>query len=438
MAFAALGGTLLRRILTIAIAAAFGLAAADVIGRLASLEHVWALRVAAGVLVGVLVAGFVGMISATATSRGRFRAALRRVGIVVPLIRADLRARVNGGVWFALGASAVAFTSPAFTSLPGGPVAWALVAGTLLGTLTNRLHRATHAHDTTRTFNLVAMVLFAGSVAAMGGTSTGEWWTLNFSTLGTSDDLAAACFNVAIVLSGSAIVVMARALTAGVASGRFRPIRIGVPVMRGLIMLLGACLVGVGLVPIDTDTDLHNVFALGSAACFAVLALGLPVWVRGLPRGLVPASFGFVAVEVIAMVAYDGLDLFTLTVFEMVAFTLVFAWLIMLVAVTAEPVAIAPVPEATGLVGNGVAPATARELRIELSPMLRRHTPAALRGVVVGARAEVRRAHAVAAARPAVARSAPPSATNSGRRHYRRLGRRSRRAPRGESGPGLR
>ena len=91
---------------------------------------------------------------------------------------------------------------------------------------------------------------------------------------------------------------------------------------------------GVGLVPIDGATDLHNAAASSAAAAFAVLCLGVQVWARRLPRSLVIGSYASIAVEVIAMFAYDGIGVFNLTVFEVVAFTLVFAWLIALVTIT--------------------------------------------------------------------------------------------------------
>ncbi len=86
--------------------------------------------------------------------------------------------------------------------------------------------------------------------------------------------------------------------------------------------------------PIDGATDLHNLAALGAAASFAVLCLGIQLWARRLPRSLVFGSYASIAIEAIAMVGYDGIGAFNLTVFEIVAFTLVFAWLIALVAIT--------------------------------------------------------------------------------------------------------
>jgi hypothetical protein len=101
-----------------------------------------------------------------------------------------------------------------------------------------------------------------------------------------------------------------------------------------LIIAIGVGLMGVGLVPIDGATDLHNAAAASAAAAFAVLCLGAQLWARRLPRALIAASYASIAIEVIAMIGYDGIGLFNLTVFEVVAFTLVFAWLIALVAMT--------------------------------------------------------------------------------------------------------
>jgi hypothetical protein len=58
-----------------------------------------------------------------------------------------------------------------------------------------------------------------------------------------------------------------------------------------------------------------------------------------MPRTLVITSRASLALEVSAFVIYDRLELVSLTVFEIVAFALVFVWLITLV-VTTHPVVI--------------------------------------------------------------------------------------------------
>lgn len=249
------------------------------------------------------------------------------------------RAMVSGGIWALIAMIAVAQTAPAWRPVPGGAFAAAIIIGVAIGRGMYRLHLSAAGNDTYRTFNLVGMVLASGSAAAMSLTPTGDWWTRNFSTLGTSDDAAAACFNVGIVCAGTAIVALSRRLSQYVAVDMFQVRRGGLPALRMLIAAEGASLVGVGLVPIDTLTILHNAFAIGAAAAFATLALGIRAFARQMPRALVWLSRVFLVVEVAAMYAYDGLKLYNLTVFEIVAFSLVVAWLVALVTVTGSCVA---------------------------------------------------------------------------------------------------
>ena len=227
------------------------------------------------------------------------------------------------------------FTGEAFDVVPGGHSVAAIVLGAALGVGTFRLHRHSIEHEAYRTFNLIAMLLAVGSLASMSITPTGAWWTHNFSTLGTSDDIAAACFNIAIVLSGAGMAAMSAGAHQG---GRGAPVR-DAPRRARRDARRSSCssassLMGVGLVPIDGATDLHNAAASTAAAAFALLCLGVQVWARRLPRSLVAGSYLSIAIEVVAMIAYDGIGVFNLTVFEVVAFTLVFAWLIALVAIT--------------------------------------------------------------------------------------------------------
>ncbi len=288
-------------------------------------DLVWALpAIAAGAAVGAALV-------VTSASRAGI-AALTRFGL--PGLGPDARARANGLTWGSVAILGVHFTGEAFDVFPGGQSVAAVVLGALLGVGMYRLHRHAIEHEAYRTFNLVAMLLAVGSLASMSTTPTGEWWTHNFSTLGTSDDIAAACFNVAIVVSGAGMAAMSAALTRAVGDPNYGARRGGLVAMRVLVVLIGVSLMGVGLVPIDGATDLHNIAASTAAAAFAVLCLGVQVWARRLPRSLVIGSYASIAVEVIAMVAYDGAGVFNLTVFEIVAFTLVFAWLIALVATT--------------------------------------------------------------------------------------------------------
>ena len=258
--------------------------------------------------------------------------ALERLGLPAPGPMS--RSVANGLTWAALAMLAVHFTAEAFEPVPGGHLAVGCALALAIGVSTWRLHRQALEHEAYRTFNLVAMLLAAGSLASMSITPTGEWWVHNFSTLGTSGDFAALCFNVAVATSGGGIAGMSAMLTRGIAFGGFGIRRGARVVIRSLIGLVGFGLMGVGWVPISQAPDLHNAFALGAAAGFALLCIGAPWYAVRLPRSFVWFSAIALLVEAGAMFAYDALHVFNLTVFEIIAFTLVFAWLIVFVAVT--------------------------------------------------------------------------------------------------------
>lgn len=244
------------------------------------------------------------------------------------------RGILNGIVWSTIAALAIHYTAPAFDPVPGGAFSVAVVLAGVVGWGTTKLHRAAFAHDAYRTFNLVAMVLAAGSLASMSTTTTGAWWSLNFSTLGTTDDDSARYFNAGVMLSGLGIATLAPIITKPLEHARFRARRFGIGFVRGGIIAIGVCLVGVGAVPIDDLPEVHNTFALGAAAAFALSIAVLAVLIPAMPRGFLGASLGALGVECVAMYAYDGLGIFSLTVFEIIAFGLMFAWLIALVVVT--------------------------------------------------------------------------------------------------------
>ncbi|MFK4731444.1 hypothetical protein ROT00_17280 [Agromyces mediolanus] len=331
----------LRRIFIAGIALAFGIVFARLLsveGRglgfdaLGASDSGWAGADAAVMPLAGLGAMAVALLLLVVSASEERLAAVARFGLPGFDVRA--RAIANGMIWAGIALLAVHFASPAFAWMPGGYEAAGVLLGTVLGVGTARLHHQAIEHEAYRTFNLVSMLLAAGSLGAMSITPTGEWWTLNFSTLGTSDDLAAASFNVGIVIAGLGMAALGPALTHALGAARFAARRGGIGAARILIAVIGASLAGVGLVPIDTDTLLHNVFACAAAAGFAGLAGCVRAFARRMPRTLVTLSFVFLGIEVGAMFAYQVLGLFNLTVFEIVAFTLVFAWLIALVATT--------------------------------------------------------------------------------------------------------
>jgi hypothetical protein len=345
--------SVMRRVLITLIALLLGVAVFQLFApRLGeAVDAAWHDRQAGAILLGVVAgsAVFIALAIASASSRG--------IGLLHALgfrSTPGNRAALAAGSWFAVAALGVHFSAAAFHTVPGGQWVVAAVLGGGLAVAVFCLHRvAVHDHAY-RTFNLAALLLATAAIASMSTTATGSWWDLNFSTLGTTDDAAAFYFNAGAVLSGLSMALLARILTAGLGAPRFGAGVLGLRMLRICIVAIGVCLMGVGLVPIDTATDLHNAFALGAAVFFAVPALGLRLLVRAAPRRLVVLSIALVIVEAGAMGLYDGVRLVSLTVFEIVAFSLIFVWLIALTVTPREP----------GAVRTGAADAAAAALDV--------------------------------------------------------------------------
>ncbi|WP_430647990.1 DUF998 domain-containing protein [Agromyces sp. GXS1127] len=283
-------------------------------------------------VVAVLVAALLLTALTVASVPARRRSARSRCP--VPWGGPLVGAFANASVWTTIAALAVGSAADAFAGVPGGHVAACAVLAGGLGGVTGAVHRRAHHQGVYRSFNVVAMLLAAGCLASMSLTDTGEWWARNFSTLGTSDDVAAVWFNAGLVLSGGAMAAMAGRLVRGLARAQYRARRGALVVVRGLVGVIGFALAGVGLVPIDADETLHNVFASAAGLAFFGLAAGAPWLVRRLPRRLIATSAAAIVVEVSVWAVYDGLGWASLTVFEVVAFALVFVWLIALVVTT--------------------------------------------------------------------------------------------------------
>ena len=328
--------SLMRRVLVTLIAMLLGVAVFQLFApRIGStVDAAWYERQAGAILLGVAAGATVFVALAIASASKRGIDILHRFGLrSTPGNRAALAA----GSWFAVAALGVHFSAAAFIPVPGGQWGVAAVLGGGLAVAVFCLHRvAVHDHAY-RTFNLAALLLATAALASMSSTAAGPWWDLNFSTLGTTDDAAAFYFNAGVVLSGLSMAMLARTMTAGLASPRFGSSGVGLRVLRICILAIGACLMGVGLVPIDTATELHNAFAVGAAVSFAVSALGLRWLVPGAPKGLIVLSLALVVVEAGAMGLYDGMRLVSLTAFEIVAFSLIFVWLIALTVAPREP-----------------------------------------------------------------------------------------------------
>ncbi len=157
--------------------------------------------------------------------------------------------------------------------------------------------------------------LLAGVSLAVVTTSEPEWWRLHFSQLGTHQDMSGTVFNAALMLSGVLFAGFVTAVHAATGT-RYRGLFTAAGAATGLSLALA------GAVPLDVSRLWHDAAARGVAAgFFGMLAAASWLW-----PGIRRPSRTVATVMVVAGCGYTA-GITSLTVFEVVAFTLIGVWM---------------------------------------------------------------------------------------------------------------
>ena len=173
---------------------------------------------------------------------------------------------------------------------------------------------------------ILVIFLAVGSFTSMLSASDPLWWQKNLSTLGISDDISALAFNLTLIIAGVIVTTIAHFATAGVSVKNPQEVR-GRNLVRGAIALIGVLLACVGIFPVDEFVTAHNASATGMAAVYVAMTIGLRVFIPAMPRVFVLLGYVFVGVIVVLAVLF-ATGYYNLTAVELVAFLLIFSWLI--------------------------------------------------------------------------------------------------------------
>lgn len=169
---------------------------------------------------------------------------------------------------------------------------------------------------------LLVAILVVGSFTSMLSASDPLWWQKNLSALGMSDDVSALAFNLTLVIAGVLVTTIAHSATAAIRVGSAKEAA-GRNVVRCALVLIGVLLACVGNFPVDEFLMAHNAAASGMPAVYVAVIVVLAVFF---------------------MTGHCNL-----TAVELVAFMLVFSWLIVFIRNTGAMVG----------TGSGLAAATA-------------------------------------------------------------------------------
>lgn len=173
---------------------------------------------------------------------------------------------------------------------------------------------------------VLAVFLVVGAFAAMLASSDVHWWRDNLSALGMSSNSASIAFNLTLIIAGIMVTTISRYATAGLPVDD--PVdRRGRTIVRGGLILMGIFLACVGIFPVDEFFLVHNTVATGMAVVFAVVVVGLPWFVRSVPRVFVGLGWAYVLV-IVLLGAFFAVGYYNLTAVELIAAVLIFSWII--------------------------------------------------------------------------------------------------------------
>ena len=180
--------------------------------------------------------------------------------------------------------------------------------------------------NTMRLSGVLLIFLVVGALTSMLTSSDPEWWKMNLSALGMTDDISAMTFNLTLIIAGVIVTTIARYATASM-------MRVGEAVPRGVevvrwgLVLIGICLACVGIFPVDRFFAVHNTVATGMAVTFAVLVIGLPKFLPQMPKPFVSLGYAFIVV-IVTVAVFFAIGYYNLTAVELVAAVLIFSWII--------------------------------------------------------------------------------------------------------------
>jgi len=221
-----------------------------------------------------------------------------------------------------------------FRGLTVDPLGGGALAGAAAAALTYTAARS-GAHVTTDGLAALAtLVLFVGTVASMLSTPDQSWWQLHFSQLGNTEDDAGYRFNLALILTGLVMTVLANHLGHDIERGlvaRGVEARRRVRVLAWLFAGIGLCLIVAGSVPDALSFPLHVAAASGMVAVFGVFVVFALRFLPGLPREIAGLSLFVVIGILVAVVLWVPVGYFNLTGVEFIAAGLLFAWLLVFV-----------------------------------------------------------------------------------------------------------
>lgn len=233
-----------------------------------------------------------------------------------------------------LTAASVALLNEAFKGLSLDKYTSSVLVGTYCGVLIYLIVPPAIKLDSKKIVRMFSTVMIAGVFLSMVTAANPLWWQENFSSLGSTDTASSVAFNFTLILSGLILITLSfhiiedlhRFLTSNKPKqSTARRLNL----LKLLFVFIGICMAGVGFFPYSEAPIMHNLSAYSMVLGFAVMIVALKKILPFIDAAFLANSYFIVGLVALSYVLFTRVGYLNLTAFEMIAFGLTFAWLLM-------------------------------------------------------------------------------------------------------------
>ncbi|MCL2676598.1 MAG: DUF998 domain-containing protein [Streptococcaceae bacterium] len=181
--------------------------------------------------------------------------------------------------------------------------------------------------------NMLILVSTGGVISSMATSGNPYWWQRNFSLLGTETSKSNWQFNLTLVVSAGLMIALFDYLFVSI---RERYGLLPRHIILQTLLTLGAiCIALVGLIPDNGDGLMHVVhFTLAQMIVFflGISILSVHWLLPNLSKEFHSISYAIIGVLVVSYLLWHPVHYLTLTGFEILSFSLGFAWIMLLIS----------------------------------------------------------------------------------------------------------
>lgn len=176
--------------------------------------------------------------------------------------------------------------------------------------------------------NLMTIMIVGGVGFSMLTNSTKNWWKHNFSFLGTDQNSTHWSFNITLMFSGLLLMILVDYLFVNL-NNKYHGWKTNT--LRGLLYALCVCIGCIGLFPNNPQFHiLHDRIAMWLVYLLLILIVTARWILPEVTKGFLRVSYIIGGVMAVDYIVFEAFTYLSLTAFELIAFILAFAWVLLL------------------------------------------------------------------------------------------------------------